>query len=284
MELQFLGTGGSQPIPLPTCGCELCEQANQQGSPYTRLGCEIHLPAIDGLIDASEFAPHNLTRWGVDDLEYLFLTHWHPDHAGGLRVLGMHDPPTRAGETFADAKRRNAPTVVTTRRVYERACQTVGVLEYLVEDAGFADVRFLDEEPIAVGEMTVEAIPYPLSANGELDAAAFLFRDGDATLAVVADDARYFDEGRLPATLDAAVFECGSFTHGPDGDRIAAEGVLPDDLRHEEVRAMVERVEPETAYLTHIGHQYRRTNDDFRAMERDAGPIRFASDGLQVEV
>lgn len=282
MNVQFLGTGGSQPIPLPTCDCALCAQAAERGAPYTRTGCEIYLPAIDGLIDASEFAPHNLTRWGVDGLEYLFLTHWHPDHAGGLRVLGMHDPPRRGDEMFIDAKRRTAPTLVTTRRVYERACEAVGVLEYFTERMGFAAVRFLDEGPLTIEGITVEAIPYPLSADGERTATAFLFRDGEATLAVVADDARYFDEGRLPAALDAAVFECGSFTHGPDGDRIADEDTLPDDLHHEEVCAMVDRADPDTAYLTHIGHQYRRTYDDFRAMERD--PIRFAYDGLRVDV
>lgn len=284
MQLQFLGTAGSQPIPLPTCDCGLCREAREEGAPYARRGYSMHLPELDAVIDASEFLPANLSRWRVPTVEYCFLTHWHPDHAGGLRALSMRDPPKRDGETFREAKRRTAPTLVTTRRVYERACETVGIVEYLVEDLGSVELHALDERPLSVGGVSVEAIPYELTAGGPRDATGFLFRDGDTTLAVVADDAREFPESRLPADTDAAVFECGGFTHGPGGERLVTEGVLPEDLTHEEVRERIERVDPDRALLSHIGHQYARSYDDFRRLEADSDRIEFAYDGLTVEI
>ena len=284
MDLQFLGTGGSQPIPLPTCDCELCREARRENAPYTRYGYSIYLHDIAGLIDASEFAPINLSRWGIPRVESLFLTHWHADHSYGVRALGMRDPPERDGETFLDAKRRTAPTLVTTRAVYDRACESLGLLEQYVEQLEIVDCHFVDEEPFEQAGIRVEPLPYPLTEDGPREATGFLFRAADTTLAVVADDARYFDESQLPDDLDAAVFECGSFTHGPDGERIADEDVLPDDLAHEEVVEMVERADPERAFLSHIGHQYRRSYDDFRALEAAYDRIRFAHDGLRVDL
>jgi phosphoribosyl 1,2-cyclic phosphodiesterase len=118
VRLQFLGTGGSQPIPLPTCDCGVCREAVERGVPYARHGYQLHLPGIDAVVDAPEAAPENLVRWGVDSLRYCLLTHWHPDHAAGLRVLSMRPTERADSETFRKAKRRTAPTLVTTRGVY----------------------------------------------------------------------------------------------------------------------------------------------------------------------
>jgi len=284
MELTFLGTGGSQPVPLPLCNCGLCSEASEQGAPYTRYGYSMYLPELRGMIDASEFAPFNLNRWGVTELDRLFLTHWHPDHTAGLRLLTMRPGDPREGETHLDMKRRTAPTVVTTREVYERTCNQVRSLRYFVEELGLADVHFLDERPFRADGFRVEAVPYPLSAGGPEEATGFVFHRGEESLAVVADDARYFDWERLPAHLDAAVFECGHFTHGPDGDRIRAEGEDADDLSHDEVRRLVRRVDPDRAFLSHISHHYRHSYDDLREREREYDRTQFAHDGLSVTV
>lgn len=284
MRLQFLGTGGSQPIPLPLCDCAICAEAREEGPPYERSGYSLFLHDLDGLIDAPEFVAWNLVRWEIPDLEYLFLSHWHPDHAQGLRVLGMRSPEKRDGETHVDAKRRTAPTVVTTRAVYERTCEQVPTLRHFVENLGYADLHCLDEDPFEIRGIAVDPLPYPLEDGGPMHATGFLFREGDRTLAVVTDDARYLDEGQLPANLDAAVFECGHFTHDPAGDRIAPDDI--DDLSHEEVLERVRRVDPRRAVLSHVGHHYRRSYDDLRRRERDPeyDGVTFAYDGLEVEI
>jgi phosphoribosyl 1,2-cyclic phosphate phosphodiesterase len=283
MELSFLGTGGSQPIPLPLCDCAHCARARNDGAPHTRQGCELYLPEIAGLVDASEFAPYNLTRWGVSDLEYLFLSHWHPDHVAGIRLLSMRPAPYSPTESHIERKQRTAPTVVTTRPVYERICDASETLEYFVEELGFADVHFLNEAPLQTDGWTVESIPYPLQADGPVDATGFLFDDGDSTLAVVTDDAAHLDETRLPHDLDGAVFECGHFTHDPAGERIRGEGP-EDDLSHDAVLERIRRVDPDRTFLSHISHHYRRGYDDFQTQEREYDGVRFAHDGLHATV
>jgi phosphoribosyl 1,2-cyclic phosphate phosphodiesterase len=291
MRLQFLGTGGSTPIPLPTCDCDICTEAVEHGAPDARRGYSLFLHDIDGLIDAPEFAPGNLTRWRIETLRYLFLTHWHPDHTAGLRAATMRPTDPGPGETALDAKRRTAPTVVTTRAVYERTAETVGTLPFLVSE-GYLDVHFLDEEPFVVDGVEVRAIPYALDdSDGPPEATAFVFERGATTLAVVADDARRFDESRLPSGLTAAVFESGHFTHAPDGERIRSPDFPGDDLAHEEVMDRVRRVAPEQAFLSHLGHHYRRSHEDYQrlAEEYDADDslgttVRFPHDGQTVEI
>lgn len=283
MELTFLGTSGSQPIPLPLCDCSLCREAKENGAPYTRYGYSLYLPELRAMIDASEFAPFNLIRWDITALDYHFLTHWHPDHSAGLRVLSMRPGDKRAGETYLDMKRRTAATVVTTREVYERACEQVQALPTLVE-AGFADVHFLDEQPFRARGYHVEAIPYSLAADGPMDATGFVFRNGQTTLAIIADDARHVDFKQLPSDLDAVVLECGHFTHGPNGTRIRSEKLDTDDLSHGEVRDLVRDIDPDRAYLSHISHHYGRSFDHYKVQEQEYERIQFAYDGLTVHV
>lgn len=298
----------------------------------------MHLPTCDAVIDAPEQTLENLVRWGVDAVEYCLLTHWHPDHSGGLRALPMGPLDTRSEETFRDAKRRAAPKLVTTRPVYERARETVGVLGFHV-DEGYVDPVFLDErtEPFDLGGITVEALPYPLADDESPPrATGFLFReppagtetadtdgvasederatdegtvDGTATdetttdettdasgddsdpttLAIVPDDAARFDPERLPSGLDAAVFECGYFTHDPDGERIRSPALETDDLSHEAVLERVATVDAERTFLSHVGHQYARSHADLHALaaayredpDRPDGIV-FPHDGLTV--
>ncbi|PSQ05833.1 hypothetical protein BRC97_07725 [Halobacteriales archaeon QS_6_71_20] len=289
MRVRFLGTGGSQPIPLPTCECRLCREARRDGPPAARCGSELFLPEIEGLVDASEFAPWSLSKAGsgVGSLSYCFLTHWHADHAGGLRVLGMRPADVGPDETVAEAKARTAPTLVTTRAVYERAQESVGVLGHYV-DAGIVDLHLLDEAgPLGTDGWRVDALPYPLDpGSGTDDATGFLFDDGDATLAVVADDARAFPEASLPADLDAVVFESGYPSERPDGGRRRDPEPGEGDLSHAEVLARVRRVGPEVAFLTHVGHQCGWSHDELAELALDAAHdgVRFAHDGLVVEV
>lgn len=290
MRLTVLGSGGNLPTPLPTCSCHVCCEAREEGVPYARNGNSLFLHDINALIDAPEHSYHNLNREDIENLEYVFLTHWHPDHVAGIRVVQSRDfePLYEARETgLLDVARAGRPTVVTTEEVYERTCDVVGALDHYAS-VGWTDVHLLDEDgPLEVGGVTARAIPYPLESDGQDDAAAFVFERGDRTLVVASDDARHLDEDALPPDIDLAVFECGFFQTDPTGNSILDEQdreFLSGELDHEEVLARVERVAPDRALLTEIEHLCARGYDDFRELEAEYDRIRFAYDGLTVEV
>lgn len=290
MRVSFLGTGGNFPIPTPTCTCEICAEAREEGVPYARQGNSIYLHDANALVDAPEFAYATLNRWGIDRVDYVFLTHWHPDHVNGLRVLQARDfAPVHADDDVGvlDAARSHTPTIVTTRTVYERTCEVLGALEHFVEEIRVADVRFLDDGPIEIGDIEASHVPYPLEGGGEEDATAFVFERDGRTLVIASDDARYLDESRLPDDIDVAVFECGLFHTAPDGTRILTETDrhwLRDELDHDEVLDRISRLAPDRTVLTEIEHLCARSFDDFQRREREYEHIRFAYDGLEIEV
>jgi hypothetical protein len=124
-------------------------------------------------------------------------------------------------------------------------------------------------------------------------ATAFLLEETETgqQLAVVADDARAFEMERLPADLDALVFECGHFTHSPDGERIRSAALDTNDLAHEEVLDRVADTGATETFLSHLGHHYQRSHDEYQALEAsyrgdpDAPDgIRFPHDGLTVDI
>ncbi|MFB6170928.1 MAG: MBL fold metallo-hydrolase [Haloarculaceae archaeon] len=289
LRLTVLGSGGNLSTPLPTCSCHVCRQARARGAPHARNGNSLFLHDANALIDAPEHSYGNLNREGVERLDYVFLTHWHPDHVAGVRVVQSRDfaPMYDDRETgLLDVARAGQPTVVTTERVYERTCDVVGALDHYAS-VGWTDVHLLDVDgPLEANGVTARAIPYSLEGDGDEDAAAFVFERDDRTLLVASDDARHLDESALPAA-DLAVFECGFFETDPAGDPILSETArefLAGELYHDEVLARIERVDPDRALLTEIEHLTARSYDDFCDLAREYDRTRFASDGLTVEV
>lgn len=290
LTLRVLGSGGNSPIPTPTCGCRICKRAREDGIPHARHGNSLYIEELAAMVDAPEFVYENLQREGVRNLEYLLLTHWHPDHAAGLRVVQSRSAERMFDEAdhgLVESARSNRPTVVTTRRVYERTCELYDGLRHFVEDVGFAGTHFLDEEPLTVSGVEIEAVPYSLSGDGDFDATAFILRDGERTVVLATDDARYLDEAALPEAIDLAVFECGYFPETPDGTPILTETdrtLLADELTHAEIMERVGRLDPDRTLLTEIEHLYARTHDDYRELETTYETVQFAHDGLVVTV
>lgn len=285
MRVLVLGSGGNTPIPTPTCSCPVCEQARSEGPPYSRGGNSLYLPDLAAMVDAPEFAFRALNREGVEDLDYIFLTHWHPDHVNGLRLVQSRDLSAHDG--LLEAIAEGGPTLVTTETVYERTREIFGQLDHFRQQ-DFLDVQFLDDDPLTIDDTTIRSIPYALE-DDELDATAFEITRGDRTLLIASDDARYLDEGTLPEEIDLAVFECGYFERGPDGDRILTDAdlnFLADELTHEEVLDRIDRLDPDRALLTEIEHFTARSHDHFETLAASDAyeGIEVAHDGLELEL
>src|SRR5215470_13268168 len=87
MRLTILGSGGPLTTPRPGCSCRVCAEARRAGGRSWRGGPGIFVHDARILIDATEDVVPLLNRAGVERVDHLFLTHWHPDHTGGFRVV-----------------------------------------------------------------------------------------------------------------------------------------------------------------------------------------------------
>ena len=87
MKLNLLGTGGVTPIPKPCCSCELCVNTRKKGIAEYQTGPSMFVYDDNILFDTPEEIRLQLTREDIKKVENVILTHWHPDHTQGIRIL-----------------------------------------------------------------------------------------------------------------------------------------------------------------------------------------------------
>ncbi|MEF8812889.1 MAG: MBL fold metallo-hydrolase [Halovenus sp.] len=284
MEITVLGSGGNAPIPMPTCHCRVCDEAREKGEPYARRGNSLFVHDENILIDAPELVWHSLNRERIEQVDYIFLSHFHADHTLGLRALqslALENLPLTdfVGET---------PTLVTSPETYERAIEASEFFQILTGQ--WADTELLEDgESTRIGELELTHIAAEIEEGGDKDISGFLFEEGGASVFVSPDENRHFELDRLPP-LDLWIKETGYFRKSPDGELLvteeAEEAVLAHEMTFEESLAQVRERQPTRTVFTEIEELYRRSYDDYRRLEReyDGLNVRFAYDGMRIEV
>lgn len=284
MELTILGSGGNTPIPLPTCTCRVCEEARIKGEPYARRGNSIFVHDENVLIDVPELVWYSLNRERIQTVDYVFVSHFHADHAFGLRVLqalGLEEPPVThfVGETT---------TVVMSEATYERTIEATEFFGGLTDQ--WADVEILEnDKSISVGALDVTHVAAPIEESGQNAISGFIFDSGEATIFISPDENRHFNLDRLPE-LDLWIKETGYFKETPDGELLVTEEAERTSIKHEmtfeESLQQVEQVNADATVLTEIDELYRRSYDDYRDLEQQFKhlDIAFAYDGMRIMI
>lgn len=83
----MLGSGGIKPSPIPNCECRVCKTAIKEGIPNYRTGSALYNYDAKLLFDLSEDIRYQLIRERITDINNILITHWHPDHTQGIRIL-----------------------------------------------------------------------------------------------------------------------------------------------------------------------------------------------------
>lgn len=88
VDFKLLGTGAGLGIPSFYCDCAACREAYADPSrARTRSGALLETGDERILIDASPDLRTQLTREKITSVDYLFISHWHYDHFGGIGDL-----------------------------------------------------------------------------------------------------------------------------------------------------------------------------------------------------
>ncbi len=87
MKSIILGSGGVVPPPRPGSNLEISRQAKERGIPYARTGPSFYIEDASLLFDTPEEIRQQLLREDISEVRNVILTHWHPDHTLGLRIL-----------------------------------------------------------------------------------------------------------------------------------------------------------------------------------------------------
>jgi phosphoribosyl 1,2-cyclic phosphate phosphodiesterase len=257
VEIEFLGTGTSQGVPMVACRCPVCTSTDPHDK-RLRTSAVVRCRTPEGeertlLIDAGPDLRQQMLRADVRRLDAVLLTHEHMDHVAGIDDLRAFN----FAQQQAMDIHGNAATLQAVRRMFHYA---------FAEDKypGVPELRlhtFQAGEPFRVAGVPV--LPVEVMHH-RMPVAAF--RIGG--LAYVTDA-----KAIAPPQREAL--------RGADVLVLNALRITPH-LAHfnlEEALAMVDDLRPRTAWFTHISHLMGR-HDEVQA--RLPHGVHLAYDGLKV--
>src|SRR5438874_2482050 len=251
----FLGTGTSVGVPMVGCDCEVCRSDNPRNQ---RFRCAVLIGTDQGniLIDTPPELRLQLLRENVQRVHAVLFTHYHADHLFGLddvrplcRQLGGPMPLYCTGEV--EDKIRLAFSYA-----FAKSAEHLppGYIPKLV-------FRQITEEPFTV--LGQRVVPIPL-IHAQFH--VFGFRIDDVAYCT---DVNRIPERSWPLLEGLRVLVLDALRQKPH----------PGHLSVEEALAIIARVRPGRAYLTHIAHEleHEATN------ERLPPNVELAYDGLKFE-
>ena len=139
MKLIFLGTAGAMPTPRPYCQCITCKKARKLGEPFKRNSSALFIDDINTVIDCGEDISDSLNRRDIQQVDNLFITHWHPDHTFGLRHL------LESNYNFRTRKVDKVVDMYIPRGVFETLRQKFPVIEYYIDVQKTAKLHLVEE-------------------------------------------------------------------------------------------------------------------------------------------
>jgi phosphoribosyl 1,2-cyclic phosphate phosphodiesterase len=280
MRLSILGSGGPLSIPRPGCHCRICAAARRDGGRSWRGGPCVFVHDANLLIDATEDVVPLLNRAGIDRVDHLFLTHWHPDHTAGFRVVEQlsldlaHPGSRRCIPVWMNAA--TAARLASGWRFFE----SVGYCRLNVVEPGTR---------LDLGGISASWFNY--APDGFLS--GFLLDDGHARALLTLDETK--DLAPLVAAdpslqgCDLLLAECGWFERDPEG-RV----LIPESSRLRVEEAGFERdtlpllaaARAKRNVLTHLMDLHGRTPAEFDAFAKTFAPldVQFAHDGLTLQI
>ncbi len=253
----FLGTGTSVGVPALGCECDVCKSDHPRNN-RTRCAIAVQLPEATILVDTPPDLRTQLLREKIPLIHAVIFTHEHADHLFGLDDLRLF--PFRLGkpvplycEAKVESRIRKSYDYAFTDRTPTHPGATPR-LEFQPIDAA---------KPFEV--LGVNVTPIPMKHGPHFDVLGF--RIGNFAYCT---DTNHIPESSIELLHGLDTFVVGALRVNPH----------PTHFCVDEAVAMVHRLKPRQAYLTHVSHdlEHERTNAWLPA------GIELAYDGLRVGI
>jgi phosphoribosyl 1,2-cyclic phosphate phosphodiesterase len=252
-KLVVLGSGTSVGVPMIGCDCAVCSSDDRRNN-RTRSSVLVVLPGGNLLVDTSPEMRLQLLRERVRQVHAIAYTHQHADHLFGLDDARLFPKYTGAAVPIYCEEETEA----TIRKVFDYAFAETAAR---VPPGGLPKLVFRRIEPATPFEVLGETVLPIRLEHGRFRVLGF--RIGD--LAYCTDVSR-IPEASWPLLegLDTLIL-----------DALRPEP-HPTHFSLSQALAVVERLRPRRAYLTHISHSL-----DHAATESTLPPgVSLAYDGL----
>lgn len=285
----FLGTGASEMIPNPMCGCAVCRQALASRDPREKRVRTSFLLDEESLIDCGADVTSACVREGISlqNLKNIFVTHTHLDHFSTVTMENLQMCITEPPQL----------NVFVSQKAYEGLHRLGNVLvqqEYTnypeTAERWPTYCTFLPVEPykeFSVGDMTVSAVvgrhPGMFSDEKSLN---YIFQRDGKTFFYACDTGLFYPETYeylKNYQLDAMAIECafGKADLSRDANHLNLEHLF------EVIDCLIEQgtvTDDTMIYITHIGHKGGLLHGELNeaVQNRYGSRICAAYDGLRI--
>lgn len=253
MKLTFLGTGTSQGVPVIACRCHVCRSVDERDR---RLRTSALLTTNEGkhiLFDIGPDFRQQMLRQKVESLDAIMVTHAHRDHVAGLDDV----------RSFNYVQHKNMD-------VYLNAIAKHALMRdygYIFEHHEYpglpeADLHEVDAPFVAAGVTVV-----PVKAMHK-DLPILAFRVGEMAYIT---DANHIAPEELEKLKGVKVMVINALRRQKHFSHFS----LPEALE------VIDKVQPEQAYLTHISHEMGLHSEVEKTLPES---VFLAYDNLEVEI
>jgi len=269
-------------IPKPLCRCRVCREARKKGVPYARAGPSAFLHDINLLIDTPAEIAGLINRSHIRRIDYLTFSHLDPDHVEGSRVVEQMALDFRTWRAYPGKQICLLLPAELGERLKMIQSQ-YGPLFDFYRESGFVQPALFQDE-VDIDDVHVTAIPVD---RGHQVAFVYVFEKSGRRVVYAPCDHKPFPENRAEVQdADLLITQPGIFETGlKHRFRYPPDHISRTTLyTFEQTMELAGRLRAKKVLFVHLEEYWNRSYDDYRTLESGNPMIRFAYDGMQVEV
>ncbi len=253
MKITFLGTGTSQGVPVIACECDVC-MSNNTKDQRLRSSVMIETKGNTFVIDAGPDFRTQMLRAKVKHLDAVILTHAHKDHIAGLDdVRAFNFIQKKAIDVYS---REDVQTAIKNEFSYAFA-----VYKY----PGVPEINLKTVENKLFEINNIKIIPIEVK---HMELKIFGYRVGNFTYIT---DCNYISDEEFEKIKGSEVVVINALRRKKHVSHFTLDEAI----------AILEKLKPQKAYLTHISHMLGLHDE----VEKELPSfIHLAYDGLTIEL
>lgn len=285
MELIILGSGGATTIPRPGCRCRVCVEARVKGIPYTRSSASMYISNINLLFDTPEEIASQLNRERISDIDYIFYSHWHPDHTLGLRIVEKMYKFWLGRFVRGDKPAKKVQVCALTKVMMDLKTKYGSFLEFYKKSDLIEMIDLENMSPFKVRDYKIT----PFEVMGSyVVSTVFLIEYKKRKVIYAPCDVKPFPQNSQLRKPDLLILG-EVFPEGPlkEGIIIPKDNPLRKELfSMEEALELIKILGAKKTVFTHMEEEWGRSYDDYKAIEKQyrENSIYFAYDGMKINL